>query len=173
MAWHNRADNEWTLRLLQVEDAERVLEVGFGPGRAIAMLAAARPSARIAGIDHSETMLASATRANRSAIAAGRVSLRHGSVEDLPHPDDAFDKAYSIHCIYFWRDPLHGLSELRRVLRPGGRLAITVRDRARAAYEPFRAENLAQLLTQARFSSVNVHRNANASHPLICAVGVK
>ena len=173
MAWHNRPDNEWTIDLLQIDEGDNILEVGFGPGQAIKLLAAANPSAHIVGIDHSEAMLSSAERLNRRAISEGRVSLRHASVDQLPFPDATFDKAFSINCIYFWQDPLRGLLELRRVLKRAGRLAITVRDSERAAYRSFRPENVTNLLLRADFSSVRAHHNGSTSHPLICVVGMK
>ena len=173
MAWHNRPDNEWTLDLLEIGEGDTVLEVGFGPGQAVRMLAAEEPRAYIVGIDHSETMLSTARRTNQSAIVEGRVSLQQGSVDRLPYASDTFDKAFSINCIYFWEEPLCGARELCRVLKNGGRLAITVRDKERAAYRPFRAESLVRLLTQAGFSSISVHHNGSASRPLICVVGVK
>ena len=132
MAWHNRPDNAWTLELLEIAAQDSVLEVGFGPGQAIKSLADANPSVRVAGVDHSEAMLASATRKNRGAIATGRVNLIRGSVERLPFCDASFDRAFCINCIYFWKEPLQGLRELRRVLRPGGRIAVTVRHKQRS-----------------------------------------
>lgn len=44
----------------------------------------------------------------------------------LPYASLTFDKVFSVHCIYFWSDPVRTLEELRRVLAPGGRIAITV-----------------------------------------------
>ncbi|RQS09835.1 methyltransferase domain-containing protein [Burkholderia sp. Bp9002] len=173
MRWHNRPDNAWTLSLLAISDGEQVLEVGFGPGDAIRLATASNPSCRIAGVDHSPTMLSAATRLNRVPIARGRVTLALGSVDALPFADDAFDNAFSINCIYFWRAPVRGLGELRRVVRRGGRVAITVRDIERAPYDAFRPEKLAQAMTEAGFSSVAVHRNGVPSHPLACVLGTK
>ena len=119
MRRHNRPDNVWTLSLLAIGDGERALEVGFGPGDAIRLAAEAAPSCRIAGVDHSATMLAAARQLNRVFIEQGRVRLSLGSVDALPFADDAFDKVFSINCIYFWRDPALGLGELRRVVRNG------------------------------------------------------
>jgi SAM-dependent methyltransferase len=90
----------------KINDSENVLEAGFGPGQAIQLLSDANASVHIAGIDHSGTMLASAR--HKAAIAAGRVDLQLGSAEHLPFADSAFDKAFSINRIYFWKEPSRG-----------------------------------------------------------------
>ena len=105
MAWHNQADNEWTLALLGISSAENILEIGYGPGKAIQKAYMACPKCKIVGVDHSEEMLASASRLNREAIAAGTVDLKVGNVESLDFSDSTFDKAFSINCIYFWPEP--------------------------------------------------------------------
>ncbi|WP_155291436.1 class I SAM-dependent methyltransferase [Burkholderia multivorans] len=173
MRRHNRPDNAWTLSLLAIRDGEQALEVGFGPGDAIRLALESTPSCSIAGIDHSPTMLNAAKRLNRASIERGRVRLALGSVDALPFADDAFDKAFSINCIYFWRAPARGLAELHRVVRPGGIVAITVRDYERAPYDAFRPEKLSRLMIDAGFASVAVHRNGVPSHPLVCVLGAK
>lgn len=173
MAWRNRPDNEWTISLLEINNSENILEVGFGPGQAIQLLSDVNASVHIAGIDHSETMLASARQLNEGAIAAGRVNLQLGSAEHLPFADSTFDKAFSINCIYFWKEPLQGLRELHRVLKPSGHVAVTVRDKEQKAYQAFRPDKLTQLFAQAGFFSVSVHHNGVRSHPLICVVAAK
>ncbi|TCW66077.1 class I SAM-dependent methyltransferase [Burkholderia sp. SRS-25] len=173
MRRYNRPDNVWTLSLLAIGDGERALEVGFGPGDAIRLAAEAAPSCRIAGVDHSATMLAAAKQLNRVFIEQGRVRLSLGSIDALPFASDAFDNAFSINCIYFWRDPAHGLGELRRVVRRGGIVAITVRDIERAPYDAYRPDTLARLMTDAGFASVAIHRNGVRSHPLACVLGTK
>ena len=45
----------------------------------------------------------------------------------MPFPDARFDKAYSVHALYFWKSPVIHLREIRRVLRPGGRLVLGFR----------------------------------------------
>jgi ubiquinone/menaquinone biosynthesis C-methylase UbiE len=54
------------------------------------------------------------------------VELRHGDAMALPYPDESFDAVCAIETLYFWPDPVQGLREARRVLRPGGRLAVTL-----------------------------------------------
>lgn len=173
MRSHNRLDNEWTLSLLGIGRGERVLEVGFGPGDAIRLAAESSPSSSMTGVDHSPEMLAAAERFNREAIAEGRVRLMLGTVDRLPFANNSFDKAFSINCIYFWTDPARGLSELHRVVKRGGVVAITVRDKTRPPYDAFQPDKLAHNLSEAGFASIVVRRNGVSSHPLICALGTK
>lgn len=124
MAQQHRTENLWTVNLLGVQPTDHVLEIGFGPGVAIAETA--RRARFVAGVDLSRTMHAAASRRNAAAIRQGMVDLRLGDAARLPFADAAFDKAFSIHSIYFWRLPLLVLGEIRRVLKPGGCLVLTV-----------------------------------------------
>lgn len=173
MLWHNRRDYAWTLQCLSVKPGERVIEIGFGPGHGIRLLARRDESIDITGIDHSRDMLLMATRRNHRAIHNGHVHLGLGSVMQLPFADNTFDKAMSINCIYFWDDPVHGLRELYHVLRSGGCLAVTVRDRRRPAYTRFNAEELERMFKQAGFRQVSVKRNEGVRKQALCAIGFK
>ena len=126
MAEQHVAENLWTVALLDVQPSDRILEIGFGPG--IAVEAAAKRAARgfVAGVDVSRTMVAAASKRNIAAIRAGKVELRHADAAHLPYPDASFNKAFSIHSIYFWRDPLLALKDIYRVLKPHGLLVLTV-----------------------------------------------
>lgn len=126
MARRNVYDAKWTVSLLDIQPASRVLEIGFGPGVSTQIASEKADKGFVAGIDHSGTMVQAARKRNAQAIKAGRVELRQGDVSSLPYPDDTFDIAFSLHSIYFWHDPFSCLQELRRVLKPGGLLAITI-----------------------------------------------
>lgn len=173
MARHNAPDNAWTLDLLDIQDGEHVLEVGFGPGVAIESIIRRYPGTHISGIDHAEAMLKAASTRNRHAIASGQLELQMGSVTSLPFAEAIFDSAFSINCIYFWEPLEAGLNELFRVIKPGGRLAITVRDKQRAPYPDFQPDKLIPLFKRAGFSEVETHRNGMPGHPLICLIGFK
>jgi ubiquinone/menaquinone biosynthesis C-methylase UbiE len=123
------ADDRWVVELLDVQPNNLVLEVGFGPGVAIALIAERTTSGFVAGVDPSDVMLHQATRRNRAAIRQGRVELHLGTVADLPYPDARFTKACSLHTLYFWPSVEDGLRELHRVLSPGGLLVLAVRMR--------------------------------------------
>jgi ubiquinone/menaquinone biosynthesis C-methylase UbiE len=76
--------NRWVVSLLDVQPSDRVLEVGFGPGLAIAGLSALTPNGMVFGVDHSEVMLRVARRRNAAAVRAGRVVLRLAEADALP-----------------------------------------------------------------------------------------
>jgi len=173
MAWHNQPDNEWTVSLLEIQPTDHVLEIGFGPGQAIRYASRRVPDGLVCGIDHSETMVQEASKYNAAAVAAGRVALKQGDVAALPYDNEAFHKAFSINCIYFWPQPLDGLREIHRVLKPGGVIALTVRNRQRNAYKPFTAEKLTVMLAQAGFRQTHYVNGPYPAHPILSAVGIK
>ena len=93
---------------------------------AVGLLAEAAADGFVAGVDYSSDMVRQATRRNAAEVVSGRVELRHGDAMDLPYPDGSFDAVCAIETFYFWPDPLRGLREAYRVLRPGGTLAVTL-----------------------------------------------
>jgi len=124
MARMNQEIAARAIELLDVQPSDRVLEIGFGPGVGIQLLAGIVSSGLVAGVDDSEEMVEQARARNAKAIASGRVELRPASVERLPFDNDTFDKALSINSMQVWPDARAGLREILRVMRPHGRLAL-------------------------------------------------
>jgi len=97
-----------------------VLDLGAGTlDGAIAVLRR-RPSARVCAADFARAMLAAGVRKPAAARVAAQVADAHA----LPYRDAVFDAVFSAFCVRNLRDLDLGLRELRRVLRPGGRVAI-------------------------------------------------
>jgi ubiquinone/menaquinone biosynthesis C-methylase UbiE len=110
--------------LLGVQPADQVLEIGFGPGLAVAELARVG-AGHVYGVDHSGVMLRQASRRNAAAIRAGRITLMRASVDQLPPAlDGPFDAILAVNSLRFWPAPAQRLAELRRRLAPGRRVAI-------------------------------------------------
>jgi SAM-dependent methyltransferase len=129
----NRQRSGWVVSLLGVQPASRVLEIGFGPGLAVAELVRAG-AGQVYGIDHSGVMLRQAARRNTAAIRAGRVTLVNASVDQLPAAlDGPFDAIFAVNSLAFWPAPAERLAELRRRLAPGGRVAIASQPRCPGA----------------------------------------
>jgi ubiquinone/menaquinone biosynthesis methyltransferase len=98
-----------------------VLDLGAGTLDGGIEIVRRAPRARVASADFSREML----RAGRPKIPAGAAIDTHGADgHALPYRDAAFDGAFSAFCVRNLRDLPRGLAELRRVVRPGGRVAI-------------------------------------------------
>lgn len=126
----NWLPNKRTIDLLSVGPDNDLLEIGFGPGHALKRLCRLAPSGSVTGVDRSCTMLREASLRNRRAIAEGRLSLSRGSFERLPLKDASVDGILAVNVLYFIGPLLAALAEARRVLRPGGSIAIYVTDRS-------------------------------------------
>jgi ubiquinone/menaquinone biosynthesis C-methylase UbiE len=128
MAFDTAPANRRLLERLEPKAGEAILELGCGHGRALRQVAQRNAPGLAAGVDPSAVMLRVARWHLRRGLAAGRVRLDEGVAADIPHANETFDKAFSVHTLYFWPDLGAGLRELLRVLRPGGELILGFHD---------------------------------------------
>jgi ubiquinone/menaquinone biosynthesis C-methylase UbiE len=125
----------WGLEHIAIAPDAIILDVGCGGGGAVRILAQAAFRGKVYGVDYSEDVLSTARRVNRALVKQGRVEIKHGSVSDLPFPDDTFDLATAFETTMFWPGPVDDLREVRRVLKPGGTLLIANEAYADARFE--------------------------------------
>jgi ubiquinone/menaquinone biosynthesis C-methylase UbiE len=164
MARMNQQCAAWVIDLLGIQPNDSVLEVGFGPGVGIQLLARSVSGGYIAGVDPSEEMVQQAKARNVKAIESGRVDLRQGSVESLPFEDYTFNKALAINSMQVWPDAVAGLREMRRVMKPGGSIAL--------GFTPYSGQSksgLPELLTAAAFTEAHVVETERG----FCALAIK
>ncbi len=156
----NRQRSAWVVSLLGVQPASRVLEIGFGPGLAIAELVRA-------GAGHV------ASRRNAAAIRAGRVTLMRASVDQIPPAlDGPFDAILAVNSLGFWPAPAERLAELRRRLAPGGRVAIASQPRcpgATADTSRSAAREIEDLLRGAGFTHLST-QTLRLTPPVACVL---
>jgi SAM-dependent methyltransferase len=168
----NRQRNRWVVSLLDAQPGDRVLEIGFGPGLAVAGLVRAG-AGHVYGIDHSAVMLRQASRRNAAAIRAGRVTLINASVDQLPPAlDGPFDAIFGVNSLGFWPAPADRLADLRRRLAPGGRMAIASQPRcpgATADTSRSAAREIEDLLRDAGFTHLRTE-TLPLSPPVICVL---
>lgn len=110
------------VRFAGVQAGETVLDVGTGTG--VVALTAARAGAKVTGLDLTPELLAQA-HDNARIAGLGDVVWTEGDAEKLPFPDASFDIVLSQFGHMFAPRPEVAIAEMRRVLRPGGRVAFS------------------------------------------------
>ena len=128
-----RASDSAQFLVPHLQQGIRLLDFGCGPGSITADLAEHLGSdGTVVGVDSSTEAL---TRARRDAAATGAKYLA-GSVYELPIVDAAFDVAYGHQVLQHLADPVVALEEVRRVLRPGGLVAVRDADFGSMTHHP-------------------------------------
>jgi ubiquinone/menaquinone biosynthesis C-methylase UbiE len=107
-----------------LRDGMSVLEVGSGPGFVTEQLLALCPNSHVTCVEIDPDLIAPAERYLRSRGLEGRYTILQGDVSRMDLPGDAFDFAFARLVFQHLGDPRGAIEEIRRVLRPGGKLAI-------------------------------------------------
>jgi ubiquinone/menaquinone biosynthesis C-methylase UbiE len=113
---------EWVLDRLDPRPSDLAVDVGCGKGSYHPHLMA-RGARAILGLDTSPAMVA-ATQSQANALGLPVIAIQ-GNAEALPLPDGTYNVALANHVLFFVADQRAALAELRRVLRPGGRVVMT------------------------------------------------
>ena len=124
---NEKAARQAGVKALALNPGESVVELGFGTGNEVLDLAGlVGPTGKVAGIDISSGMLAVAQRKIAARPPACPVDLRVGDARSLPFADASFDAAYTSFTLELFpaEDIPAVLAEAKRVLKPGGRLAV-------------------------------------------------
>lgn len=129
--------------------SDRILELGCGPGAGVALLSRLTCRGVVHGLDKSEMMIGQARDLNLEKIQSGQVQLHLASFDQIPLPDQSVDKVLAVNVAYFWKAAGSTLNEIRRVLRPGGRVCVYVTDEA--------------AMKSWKFAGAETHRHFNAS----------
>ncbi|MCZ6596790.1 MAG: methyltransferase domain-containing protein [Planctomycetota bacterium] len=114
---------EQVIDAMDIRPGERILDLGCGTGWATRILAQRAPGAQAVGVDVSPKMIARADELHSLRI---RARYDVGSFEELDFPEASFDRVFSMEAIYYAQDLDRALSELCRVLKPGGAAEIVV-----------------------------------------------
>ncbi|MEX1240250.1 MAG: class I SAM-dependent methyltransferase [Cyclobacteriaceae bacterium] len=151
--------NRFTIDALQLRSNEHVLEIGMGNGFFVKDILSIDDSLRYAGCDFSPVMVEEARIVNKKFIQSKRAQFHLAPADELPFQNEAFDKVFTVNTIYFWEDVGRVFSEIRRVLRPEGRLVISLRPKsimkhyplARFGFRLFSKEDISQLIKKNSF----------------------
>jgi SAM-dependent methyltransferase len=116
---------ERSLARLDLQPGESVLDVGCGTGVFLpGLVALVGLEGRVVGLDHSAAFLDEARTRMAGASLADRVELVEGDAHRLPFADASFDAAHCERVLMHLADPGLAIREMRRVVRPGGRVQL-------------------------------------------------
>lgn len=180
----HHALTDWGITHVDIENGFRVLDVGCGGGRTVDKLCRRVGSGKVYGIDYSELCVKKAQKLNYRNILCQKADIRQASVSALPFDNDSFDLVTAVETYYFWPDKAHDLAEVRRVVKPGGRVLL-VFEMVAAADDPDRwkaveerlhikavsAGEISEMLAAAGWS--NIQTDTQEETGWLCAVAEK
>lgn len=145
---------------LRVPENGLLLDLGCGRG-GYGIEIAVRTGARLIGVDFAGVALQAARKISAGRLPGGRAEFRLGTLTDSGLSGGTADAVMCVDAVQFADPPLAGLTEFRRLLKPGGRIALTCWEAAdpdddRVAAR-IRAVDLRRDLEQAGFVDVAVH----------------
>jgi ubiquinone/menaquinone biosynthesis C-methylase UbiE len=164
----NEKINHLTVELLDIKPTDLVLDIGFGGGVTIEEMVKIIDTGKIYGVDFSQAMVDKAKQKFKKLIESGKVSIEFGDVSKLPFEPKIFDKVCTVNTIYFWNDPSASLREIRRVMKNGGKLIVSIRSAEKMQDLPFTQHNfklyspadVRNLLVGAGFNNISIdHRD--------------
>ena len=166
----------WALDFFNFCPDDHVLDIGCGGGMTLKRMSEKVPKGHLTGVDYSPVSVEKSSETNKEDIASGKMEILEASVSALPLPDDSFDRIITVESFYFWPEPVHDLSEVRRVLKPGGQFLLVadiygsfdldektrknIRDLELLNPTP---DEFVDLFRSAGFTAVTVHLNEGTS----------
>ena len=167
---------ENTIRLMPISDSDRVIDIGCGNGYVLKMLAS-RFNCDLTGIDISKSIIDTASRRNRMYLKSGRMTLACNDMSGMPFDNHNFTKAYSINTVYFWDSLDNMMTEIWRILKPGGFFVNTLYtnetlsrfSHTHFGYKKFTPEQLAKAGIDAGFTVDVVPIHENRAYCVICS----
>jgi ubiquinone/menaquinone biosynthesis C-methylase UbiE len=178
----NKAMNDQVLHLLQVQQDDRILEIGFGGGDLLTRMAQNIGDGLITGIDFSSDVIDIGEKRFQPLLDAGKLEIHHADAGSLPFDANSFNKVCTVNTIYFWPDVEQVLQELLRVLQSKGLIIISLTTResmnklgeiTRHGFIKYSAEDIKQLLGKVGFINVRIIFGKNNHGEFICAAGEK
>ena len=119
----HRPVGEQAIAMMRLSPDSRVLDLGCGSGWATRVLAKVAFNGHVTGIDISDEMIRVAREASHS---FSNIDFQVASAEGLPFADNEFTHAFSMESLYYYADIPKALSEIYRVLKPGGSFVTVV-----------------------------------------------
>jgi cyclopropane fatty-acyl-phospholipid synthase-like methyltransferase len=129
MVKNNQKNYDRLIRDLDLQAQDKVLEIGYGPGIGIQMIAERCPTCSIHGIDFSKLMYKRAGKYNKGYIYSGRVNLQHGDFLKVPIVHNEYNKIFCLNVVYFWNELIGPFEKVFSLLKKDGSFHIYMADK--------------------------------------------
>ena len=170
----NRIRNRETVELMKLRPNSRVLEVGCGPGLALARCAEIISEGRIVGLDHSPVMIKQARKRLAANGQSDSVDLLVGGVDRLDNWPASFDEVYSLNVIQFIPSKLDFYGRVFTILDQGGRCFTTYQprlDNTDPGGASWMVEEVTQVMRSVGFEDIVSVNIVAGKSPAVCVVG--
>ena len=127
MEWLSAPDYRWVVAQIRPVKAKVYLEIGFGTGKLMALVAQKLRPQRLVGIDPAQLMVSTAQKKLKRRQRKLAVELHHGDDTLLATLAGPFDAVVAVHSFQFWSDPVTTLARIHALLSPKGRLVLVLR----------------------------------------------
>ena len=154
----------WAVELLDVGPGDRILELGCGPGVAVALICERLDGGRVTAVDRSRTAIERATRRNAGHVAAGKARLVCLDVADAGHLGGPYDKVFAVNVNLFWTGRADAeLEAVLGLMHPAATLYLVYETPPGTTASRI-AETVTAVLTERHF----VTTTTNRTESLIC-----
>lgn len=114
----------WGFGKINIKKNDVILDIGCGGGRTVNRMASIATEGKIFGIDYSSDCVRWSKDYNEKFIENSSVEISQASVEKIPFENNKFDIISAVETIYFWPNLIENFKEVKRVLKPLGKLII-------------------------------------------------
>jgi cyclopropane fatty-acyl-phospholipid synthase-like methyltransferase len=125
----NKANYEKLIRDLDLQPGDKLLEIGYGPGVGINMIAKACTSCTIHGIDFSTLMYRKARKYNKQYLDNNTMLLQYGDFLKTAAVSNEYDKIFCLNVVYFWNELQEPFRKVLSLLKAGGAFHIYMANR--------------------------------------------
>jgi len=177
----NEYMNRYTYKSMNISVNDEVLEIGFGNGKFIPELFEKNKNFKYTGIEISKVMLEEAQKNIPDNIKDIVNLVISNNNDQIEFDDSSFDKICAINTIYFWDKPLSYLSEIKRVLRKGGELFISLRSKevmdtqnfTKYYFQLYSFDKIKKMLEDVGFSDIILDKHVEPDNPLLDVLVIK
>jgi ubiquinone/menaquinone biosynthesis C-methylase UbiE len=171
---------EATIKLLNISLGETILEIGFGTGKLLNMIANKYSDIEITGIDFSKLMYKLAKKLNKNNIYSNKIKLYHDNFMNLNLKDELFDKICGINIIYFFDKLI--INKMFDILKCNGKLILYMNDpeqlnkfglRFTKAFNKYEINEITNKMKETGFKNIQIKKYQSVNENGFFLIGFK